>query len=81
MPRSTSTGAANPHIFVPERSFHPSPQVSLYFDPGLGTVWNSQSFLPVLASNARGFPAGPCGTSLTLAPMMTTLRYSVGVPL
>ena len=61
-------------MLVPERSFQPSPQVSLYFSPGLGTVWNSHSFRPVRTSNARGLPGGPCGTSLTLAPITTTLR-------
>ena len=46
-------------MLVPERSFQPSPQVSLNFSPALGTVWNSQSFLPVRASKARGIAGGP----------------------
>ena len=61
-------------MFVPERSFQPSPQVSLNFSPGRGTVQNSHSFFPVITSNARGLPGGPCGVSPIAAPMMATLR-------
>ncbi len=61
-------------MFAPDRSFQPSPHVSLYFSPARGTVQNSHSFLPVTTSNARGLPGGPCGTSPVAAPMIATLR-------
>jgi ribosome modulation factor len=44
------------------------------FDYAFGGVGRAQSFCPVRASKARGFAAGPCGTSRELAPMTTTLR-------
>ena len=80
MPRSASIGAASPHMFValagsPSDVCAPPPHVSLNGSPFFGTVWNSQSFLPVIRSNARGLPgSGPCGTSVTAAPMIATLR-------
>ena len=80
MPRSASTGAANPHMFVPPRPSQPLPHVSLNGSPARGTVWNSQSFAPVRTSNARGLPGGPCGTSPLAAPMIATFSKIVGVP-
>ena len=74
IPCSASIGAANAHMFVPPRSFQPSPQVSLNGSPAFGTVWNSQTLAPVRTSNARGLPAGPCGTSPLAAPMIAMLR-------
>ncbi len=63
MPRASSTVSENPQVFVPDRSFQPSfSHVSWPTSPGRGTVWNSHSFLPVTASNARVSPGGPTGS-------------------
>src|SRR6185369_11537778 len=55
----------------PLRSFHVSPDQSLWFgSPGHGTVWNAHTCLPVTASQPRMSPRG-CGggASPGLAPV------------
>ena len=78
VPLVSSTGAEKAHMLVPERPFQPSPHVPWNGWPGSGTVWNSQSFLPVRTSKARGLPDTPTGFSVVAAPMIATSPVMVG---
>src|SRR5215472_11275466 len=81
MPRDSSAVMYQPPAFTPDRSFHPSlNQVLLAGWPGCGTDGNSQSFLPVRASNARVLPDGPVSCPPVVAPTAITFLIIVGTP-
>src|SRR5215467_10208885 len=81
MPRDSSAVMYQPQMLTPDLLLQPSSShVSCPSSPGRGTVWNSQSFLPSRASNARVSPGGPSGTSPTVAPSSSRFLKTTGTP-